>query len=362
MGTLHFPDARFITNAVAGQWQDVRVSAPGFSGWSPPALDLTGDRVGFGTNGFRLDVPGALTVGPGGGLVVYPHDEVSCASLLIDEGGSLTAYSGPCAMDGSACGALVDVRGAFTVASNAWVYPWSHMTQGGSAWVYPWSHMTQGGSALFRAGSLTVAAGGGFDADARGYRGGHGQGAGLGPGGAPTPSYAWGGGGGYGGAGGAGESGPGGGTYGAPDAPVWPGSGGGSGWGTRAGNGGGAVRISAVGRVLIDGTISANGDNALEHGGGGSGGSIYVDCGVLAGSTSAVVRANGGTGWSPAANRYGGGGGGGGRIAFYYDFHRSKEKWVPAVAGGLGYNDVYGEHGTVYRFERRPAASILIVQ
>mgnify|MGYP007030117289 CR=1 FL=1 len=67
-------------------------------------------------------------------------------------------------------------------------------------------------------------------------------------------------------------------VYGSPSAPLAPGSGGGSypqtDWQARAGSGGGAVRVEASGTVIVDGTISANGGNAIvgQHAAGGSGG------------------------------------------------------------------------------------------
>lgn len=106
-------------------------------------------------------------------------------------------------------------------------------------------------------------------------------------------------------------------VYGSVASPVDPGSGGGahytSGYG---GNGGGAVYIDAhAGTVTINGTISANGDfGKASRGGSGSGGGIYINCRVLAGTTG-IVRANGGS----TGGTYYGGGGGGGRIAVLYN-------------------------------------------
>jgi len=53
---------------------------------------------------------------------------------------------------------LVNVAGSMTVASNCWVYPSSHDTNGGSVY--------------FRVKNLTVNAAGGFDATAVGFCGG----------------------------------------------------------------------------------------------------------------------------------------------------------------------------------------------
>ena len=155
--------------------------------------------------------------------------------------------------------------------------------------------------------NFTVEAGGQIMADGRGYAVNNGPG----KGGATQES----GGGGYGGRGGQGgwSGGTPGATYGSTNAPVDPGSGGGATYGGNP-SGGGAVRIDAGGTVTIDGTISANGDSWARYNGAGSGGSIYITCGLFGGSTSGIIRANGGDEPYPGS----GGGGGGGRIAVGY--------------------------------------------
>ena len=52
---------------------------------------------------------------------------------------------------------LVDIAGNMTIATNCWIFPYSHYTNGGSV--------------HFRVASLTVKAGGGIDATAKGYSG-----------------------------------------------------------------------------------------------------------------------------------------------------------------------------------------------
>lgn len=120
-------------------------------------------------------------------------------------------------------------------------------------------------------------------------------------------------------------------TYGSAGAPLAPGSGGGSHSGYQSsagsaggtypspyyfpvgGSGGGAVRVHASGTVNLRGTISANGSDsfAANYGGGGSGGAVYLTCGVLASHPAAALRANGGDATVNA------GAGGGGRIAVW---------------------------------------------
>ena len=80
----------------------------------------------------------------------------------------------------------------------------------------------------------------------------------------------------------------------------------GSGGGDRCG-GGGAVKLVVSGTLTVNGTISANSSFTWAQSS-GSGGSIWIDCGALAG-TSTIT-----------ANSYNTGtyGSGGGRIAIYY--------------------------------------------
>lgn len=100
--------------------------------------------------------------------------------------------------------------------------------------------------------------------------------------------------------------------YGDPAMPEMPGSGGGSVNTSR--EGGGAIRVAAIEHLAINGILTANGVNgATSHGGGGSGGGIWLSCRTFGGIASGVVRASGGNGNSC------GGGGGGGRIAVHYD-------------------------------------------
>jgi len=106
-------------------------------------------------------------------------------------------------------------------------------------------------------------------------------------------------------------------VYGDPAAPTAPGSGGGGydtlGAGT-GGAGGGAVRLHVHDRLTLAGEITACGEskNTGRGDGAGSGGSVFLSVGTMAGSGH--VRADGGSSLSGR-----GGGGGGGRIACYYN-------------------------------------------
>ncbi len=179
-----------------------------------------------------------------------------------------------------------------------------------------------------------------FDASAKGYRGGQRAGFTNNAGetvGSTTGSTVFSGGS-YGGLGASylgGFAGP---TYGVPVEPVWFGSGGSSRGDVfvPGGNGGGRVTLMVSGTLTIDGLVLANGQAGLGwNSGGGSGGSILVHAGTLAGSGG--VLANGG------GNEVGGGGG---RIAI---FHTNLVMAVTNIAaiGGAGFGGFRGGNGTV---------------
>ena len=112
--------------------------------------------------------------------------------------------------------------------------------------------------------------------------------------------------------------------------------------GGLGGIGGGAIRIYSR-RTIVDGTMSANGQDAPVGGqrsgcGGGSGGSIWITCDELDGYGS--IQARGGSGSSGVA-----GGGSGGRIAICYrNIHNYNGTF--SVRGGPGIEA--GASGTVY--------------
>ena len=188
--------------------------------------------------------------------------------------------------------------------------------------------------------TLTVETGGKIDVDSKGYRGGYGPGC-------DATKYAYGGT--YGGVGGGSlqinqyltSTNP---PYGSTNAPLDPGSGGGD--ATLSPSGGGAVRIRASGQITVDGTISACAVLGGNGHGGGSGGTVYIECGALAGSGQ--ILAKGG------AARNEGGGGGGGRIAVVYTNVAAQQSLSPTlffsaepgVGGSMG--GFNGEVGTLY--------------
>ena len=97
-------------------------------------------------------------------------------------------------------------------------------------------------------------------------------------------------------------------AYGSAFAVAQPGSWGGGDPNTR-GRGGGFLKIYAR-KLIIDGTVQANGERAQQNDGGGSGGGISMDCFEIDGDGR--VEASGGMGSGK------GGGGSGGRIAVHF--------------------------------------------
>ncbi|MBI2441942.1 MAG: G8 domain-containing protein [Lentisphaerae bacterium] len=262
LGTLYFPDNQLLSETVlhSGEWL-----VADFQAWSPTNLTLSNVWLRFPANGFQLAVTNYInvlgtnnllnrfelsnaTVICGGNLtitgatftlyrgmnsgpilnvgqdVVLTNDGILrlysgltnagmtatltvTGNMILARGGRLDVFSGMTNPATADYGALVSVSGDVTIATNSWIYPYSHSTNGGSA--------------LFRMRNLSIAAGGGFNANAAGYSGNSaGGGRGYGPGGSTNGS-----GGGYGGAGGSSGYGSGGQAYGSSNAPVDPGSG-----------------------------------------------------------------------------------------------------------------------------------------
>ncbi len=209
-------------------------------------------------------------------------------------------------------------------------------------------------------GNFTVALGGIVDIDSKGYAGTEGPGAG-------TDHANGAGGGGYGGEGGIGSNlgyylgGAGGISYGSYLAPVDLGSGGGL-KNLLYAPGGGAVKLTVSGTTTINGTITSNGAVGPAYGGssgGGSGGSIYITTGALAGN--GTIRADGGATQDWDGNKYGGGGGGG-RIALYYTSDSSTFASLSAKGGKPpGVLAQMGGGGTIYKKLASAANGNLII-
>ena len=235
------------------------------SGAKPAHLVVGGNLV-LGADG-RLDVNASKT----NGLAKVDVEEV----VLEDDPGF---------------GAFVTVAGDITIAEGARIHPISHASNGGAP--------------FFSAANLRISEGGAFSADGRGFACGAATNSvafcpssyGLGPGGGRKDSgnkYAPGGG--HGGAGGASATTKlGGFAYDDDERPALAGSGG----GVRikendhAGFGGGVVRVDVTGEIVVDGTVSADGDGSDY--GGGAGGTILLNAPVFSGSSTGCLSARGG--------------------------------------------------------------------
>lgn len=272
MGTLHLPDALFLAGPFSQKrFHHVQVLIPGFTNWNTGSLTLNDCVLGL-PMGLSLDVAGSLVLTNSAQLHFF---------AAATSGVSEVEYGG-----------IVSVSNDLRLYTNCWIMPYAHPTNGG---IYRFEV----------GGDLAIAAGGGFDADDKGYQNNLGPGAGW-----TNGNYN---GGGYGGIGGAGfygtvQYGP---SYGRAEGPVQAGSGG---WKEGGGWGGGAIVLDVRGNAVIHGWLSARGEPGLpNHQGGGSGGGIELHCQTLQGGNSGLLRAEGGYGVYYGAN------GGGGRIVLRYD-------------------------------------------
>lgn len=375
MGTLWLPDMALVTpDKFSQRFNHVRLIVPGFTSWSLDSLTLSNTVVGLGeTDSFKLTVTNNLTIGSGawltlGGVPQSAYQALSASAPatnpVIDVGGTMKIDGGALVLGGqdNTSKPLLNV-GADLVITNAGrldVYsaPTSVATANGASvmvvgdlmiaadsWLYPRAHPTNGGSPRFYVSDVVIAAGGGINADGRGYRSEgtavYGPGKGISAG-------SRGGGGGYGGRGGRGENGSatGGSPYGSTNAPLAPGSGGGYGHAPQPGNawGGGSVQIDAA-NVTLDGTISAAGDPcASPYGGGGSGGGVLIVCDTFRGAASGLVAVKGGNG-----GLYGGGGGGGRAVVAVGLTAENRTKlWTGQIVDNLTTYTVHsGYDGTV---------------
>ncbi|GLE05831.1 hypothetical protein PINS_up015012 [Pythium insidiosum] len=140
--------------------------------------------------------------------------------------------------------------------------------------------------------------------------------------------------------------------------------------------GGGRIEIQAFEGFALDGSLLANGGDAVAPGGestdsAGAGGTIVVDVDVFTGN--GTIQSNGGrpSAYEAKDRSGGGGGGGGGRVVVTYD-SLVDVKWAHVQAFGGGVMDKaspgivwcqLGGDGTVYRVQRsrRPDASVDLV-
>ena len=346
-GTLYFPDTLWITSTFSTSGVcNGQLVIPGFTNWAPSRLTLSNVWIRLPPEGFQLTVTNDLRVdGPNARLdlagsqytntvpfdAFYNASNVSAiaigGSLMLTNGGMLYVYSAPTNVGGG-YGALVSVTNDILIASNSWIYTFSHPINGGSA--------------LFRMRSLWIGTptNCGINADAGGFARPYGPGCGS-----NATSRA---GGGYGGQGRVAYpfADPGGPIYGLAEAPINPGSSGATDL-QAGGAGGGLVRIEARDSVMVNGVITANGNGVSGDSGSGSGGGIYISCKTF-GGTNGVIRANGGNGTALTSA----GGGGGGRIAVLYSPADQTNQPVPSVqfsaAPGTTGGIRNGDLGTLY--------------
>ncbi len=362
-GTVYFSDASALPTIFASGGCRIFGASSSWSSTSltvsnayvsmdqlPVSLTLSGNLTIMGSSTGRLDIGTTGNLGFG---------TLTCDSLLVTNRGRMNVFSGlgTTIAGASNVGALVTVTHDIVIASNSWIQPCSHLTNGGSV--------------LFRAGNVRIAAGGKFSADQKGFDGGaQGQdGYGTGKGGGTVAGGA--GGGGYGGGGGLGHGGGAAGiTYGDEMKPVDPGSGGGGGgwqFDDAGGFGGGLVRIEALkGTVQVDGLVTANGGpgkiNATRVGGAGAGGGIYIRCKNFAGGSSSQtnLQANGAA--SPGYGWTWGGGGGGGRIAVWRvtDTFQGQVTTLGGISKGVAAYD--GATGTAHFVQIAPSGTVLLLR
>jgi hypothetical protein len=128
--------------------------------------------------------------------------------------------------------------------------------------------------------------------------------------------------------------------------PVSLGSGGINAYYAAPGAGGGAMHLIVAGITTVNGTITSDGQNGTGGGGqqgeAGSGGSIWLETGTIAGTGS--IQTNGGTSWNID-------GASGGRIAVYYTTNNGftlDGLHLQSYGGYGGTDHTVGGPGTVY--------------
>lgn len=244
----------------------------------------------------RLNVGGDLKLAGGGRLDIR-------SAMTNSLGGADGAY-----------GAFVDVTGTLDVADDSSIYVWSDVETGCSP--------------LIRAKNIYVAQDAKVSADNRGFGAGwcfeqevQRLYCGYGPG-ADRLGYSYGkrtvAGGGHGGKGGNWSEARGGDENDDMYLPRLPGSGGSCPYrgSIQGGNGGGAVNMIATESIVIDGTVTANGETCSGAStSGGAGGTIFLSAPSVSGSETAVLSARGAD--VPSNATLQNGAGGGGRIAVW---------------------------------------------
>ena len=141
--------------------------------------------------------------------------------------------------------------------------------------------------------------------------------------------------------------------YGNQKHPVTPGSG--SGHPNYSSlKGGGVVVFETVGRMTLNGSVTANGVNSPQgnYSGSSAGGSVWLLCGTKLGGTNAVITANAGDStWTSSSNYKGGGGG---YVSIWYQsLSDDVADWTVTARGGMltreaARTSAWGEDGKTY--------------
>jgi hypothetical protein len=280
-------------------------------------------------------------VGGAGTVYLKSKSQPVYGTLIIDNGGKVGTNT---LLSGLSGGAVVIQGGGVAMQSGPLTL--ASLTVASNGCLLATNQM------MSVSGNASVMPGGSILADGGGYQGGAGPGAGY-----PYSLYGYGftaGGAGYGGYGahGVGTAANGGNSYGSMTAPTDRGSGGGgTSTPTYGGSGGGVVRMNVSGTLHVGGRISANGmDGTVPGAGGGSGGSVWITAGTLAGDGSITADGGAGNGW--------GGGGGGGRIALELG-----QNWFAGRLGAVGGpgETGFGGAGTIYiRPWNRPGGQVFV--
>jgi hypothetical protein len=314
-----------------GTWSGSgNVSANGGAGNLPGGGGGGGGRISvtYNTNLFSgtITAYGGVGTNIGGAGTIYVRTNGQTAHLILDNGGNAgtnTFLGGVSGMDVTITGKAKALLG-YWGASSLQVGPDGVLSASAG----------QGTIVLQVNGPATIDAGGAITLDGAGYGPAQGFGGGF------TSSLPAGG----GGHGGYGGSNPTTGSAGSPydyiTAPATAGSGGGNGSTSGGlppygGAGGGALMLSVIGPLTVNGRISVEGRDGEANSGGGAGGALNVTCSQLFGS--GIISANGGAGNNA-------GGGAGGRIAINY----LSNGFTGTITASGGDGLVPGGAGTIY--------------
>ncbi len=297
------------------------ISANGSAGGLPYGGGGAGGRIslGYGTNIFAGTISahgGAGAVAGAAGTIYSISNNFAYGNFLVDNAGLTGATN--TIVDISTLNQLSVLGGASASPSSSGM-SLAFLTVGSNSTLL----LTQSSSTFTVSGNAIIS--GTLFADGTGTSSGG------------SPSLQGSGGGGNAGYGGRGAAANGGFYFGNSSGSTTPGSRGGSASGAGP-NGGGALRMTVTGSLVVDGRVTANGLNATSNNaGGGSGGSIWLTPGILSGAGQ--IAADGGSGHLPL-----GGGGSGGRITITYTSNLFSGTY--SAKGGAGFGN--GAAGTIY--------------